>query len=88
MREQNLSSILNQNFIQRVEKDMENHDILYLFAPLGWEKEIILKRICEKIASQESVFHGDFYKVESISGTVQDERTDKSITLNISNIDI
>ena len=38
-------------------------------------------------SGQVSIFHGDFYKVESISGTLQDERTDKSITLNISNID-
>lgn len=38
-------------------------------------------------SGQVSVFHGDFFKVESMSGTLQDERTDKAITLNISNLD-
>lgn len=38
-------------------------------------------------SGQISIFHGDFYKISSISGTLQDERTDKSIMLRISNLD-
>lgn len=38
-------------------------------------------------SSQISIFHGDFYQISSVSGTLQDERTDKSIKLKISNID-
>lgn len=60
MREQNLSAILNQNFIQRVERDMENHDILYIFAPLGWEKEVIMKRLYDDMASQDSHIWGNY----------------------------
>ena len=38
-------------------------------------------------SGQVSIFKGRFEKIYSISGTLQDERTDKSITLKISNID-
>ena len=38
-------------------------------------------------SGQIAVFHGDFYQISSISGTLQDERTDKSIMLRLSNID-
>lgn len=38
-------------------------------------------------SGQVSIFKGRFEKIYSISGTLQDERTDKSIMLKISNID-
>ena len=38
-------------------------------------------------SGQISVFHGDETRVSSISGTLQDERTDKSIVLNLNNVD-
>lgn len=38
-------------------------------------------------SGQISVFHGDETRISSISGTLQDERTDKSIELNLTNID-
>jgi hypothetical protein len=38
-------------------------------------------------SGQVSIFHGDFYNISSISGTLQDERNDKSVMLRISNID-
>lgn len=38
-------------------------------------------------SGQISIFHGDEMKISSISGTLQDERTDKSIVLNLTNVD-
>lgn len=38
-------------------------------------------------SSQVSVFKGQLAKINSISGTMLDERTDKSVTLKISNVD-
>lgn len=38
-------------------------------------------------SGQISIFHGDWNKLSSISGTLQDERTNKSIILNLTNID-
>ena len=38
-------------------------------------------------SGQVSIFHGDWNKLSSVSGTLQDERTNKSIILNLTNID-
>lgn len=38
-------------------------------------------------SGQVSIFHGDGNKISSISGTLQDERTNKSIVLNLTNLD-
>lgn len=38
-------------------------------------------------SGQISIFHGDYNKISSISGTLQDERTDKSIILTLANVD-
>lgn len=38
-------------------------------------------------SGQISIFHGDFHKIASISGTLVDERTDKSVMLRLSNLD-
>jgi hypothetical protein len=38
-------------------------------------------------SGQVSIFHGDETRVSSISGTLQDERTDKSILLYLNNVD-
>lgn len=38
-------------------------------------------------SGQVSIFHGDWNKLSSISGTLQDERTNKSIILSLTNLD-
>ena len=38
-------------------------------------------------SGQVSIFHGDWNKISSVSGTLQDERTNKSIILNLTNLD-
>lgn len=38
-------------------------------------------------SGQVSIFHGNCETLSSVSGTLQDERTNKSITLNLANID-
>lgn len=38
-------------------------------------------------SGQVSIFHGDWNKLSSVSGALQDERTNKSIILNLTNID-
>ena len=38
-------------------------------------------------SGQVSIFHGDWNKLSSVSGTLQDERTNKSIILSLTNID-
>ena len=38
-------------------------------------------------SGQVSIFHGDWNKLASVSGTLQDERTNKSIILNLTNLD-
>lgn len=38
-------------------------------------------------SGQISIFHGDAIRIASVSGTLQDERTDKSILLNLNNVD-
>ena len=38
-------------------------------------------------SGQISIFHGDWNKLSSISGTLQDERTNKSIVLSLTNLD-
>lgn len=38
-------------------------------------------------SGQVSIFHGDFHKISSISGTLADERTDKSVMFRLSNLD-
>lgn len=38
-------------------------------------------------SGQISIFHGDWNKISSVSGTLQDERTNKSIILNLTNLD-
>ena len=38
-------------------------------------------------SGQVSVFHGDWNKISSISGTLKDERTNKSIILQLTNVD-
>jgi hypothetical protein len=41
--------------------------------------------VCE--SGQVSIFKGNLYDITSISGTLQDERTDKSIKFKLDNID-
>ena len=38
-------------------------------------------------SGQISIFHGNYTKISSVSGTLQDERTNKSVVLNLANID-
>jgi hypothetical protein len=38
-------------------------------------------------SGQVSIFHGNYENISSVSGTLQDERTNKSIVLNLTNID-
>ena len=38
-------------------------------------------------SGQVSIFHGNNSKISSISGTLQDERTNKSVVLNLTNLD-
>lgn len=45
--------ILNPNFIQRIEKDMKIYDILYIYAPFGWEKEVVMKQIYDDLSSKD-----------------------------------
>ena len=45
--------IINQNFIDRLEKDMKKHDILFLCAPFGWGNANILRHLYERVISNE-----------------------------------
>ncbi len=45
--------ILNPNFIQRIKKDMKIYDILYIYAPFGWEKEVVMKQIYDDLSSKD-----------------------------------
>ena len=38
-------------------------------------------------SGQVSIFHGNCETLSSVSGTLQDERTNKSVTINLSNVD-
>lgn len=45
--------ILNPNFIQCIEKDMKTYDILYIYAPFGWGKEVVMKTIYNDLSSKD-----------------------------------
>ena len=44
--------IINQNFIDRLEKDMKKYDILFLCAPFGWGNVSILRHLYERLISK------------------------------------
>ena len=59
-----------------------NYTFYIKFADSDYNKTDV---VCE--SGQVSVFKGNLFDVKSISGTLADERTDKSIKLSLSNID-
>ena len=43
------TAIVNHNFIQQLKKDIQKYDILYIYAPFGWNQEQIISefyRLC------------------------------------------
>ena len=45
-------SVINENFIQQLEKDMKNYDILYICAPVGWGKNQLMEEIYRRWSDQ------------------------------------
>ena len=46
------NAVINENFIQQLEKDMKNYDILYICAPFGWGKTQLLEEIYKRWSNQ------------------------------------
>lgn len=59
-----------------------NYTFYAKFADSDYNKTDIIAE-----SGQVSIFHGDWNKISSVSGTLKDERTNKSIILQLTNID-
>ena len=71
--------IINQNFIDRLEKDIKKYDILFLCAPFGWGNASILKALCERVLSKTT------YWLEETEDCTLEQKIDE-ISFSRSNI--
>ena len=46
--------IINDNFIDRLEKDIKKYDILFLCAPFGWGNASILRALYDRVLSKDT----------------------------------
>lgn len=45
--------IFHHKFLQKLEKDKSQYELLYLYAPFGWGKETLLKAFCDMLPAKE-----------------------------------
>lgn len=45
--------LYNHKFLQRLEQDMEQFEMLYIHAPFGWGKKSVLRAFCQKHGEKE-----------------------------------
>lgn len=54
------TTIVNHNFIQRLKKDIQKYEILYIYAPLGWGEDAIVSEFCKNYEGNPLIVLEDF----------------------------
>lgn len=64
-------AVINENFIQQLEKDIKNYDILYICAPLGWGKDLLMQEIYSRRNGQRAFFWLDDTEEQTMEQQIQ-----------------